>query len=168
MKPVWYTDGSAKQNGNPDATGGWAAICVDEDCNSNIVAENILAGGVNQTKGTTNNRMEMEAIIYAVENRIKGYPLIIRSDSAYAVYTFTDWMYRWERNGWLKSDNKVPENLDLVKKYYELTQDIAVVLEKVKGHSNNKWNNYADFLASGKLSWEEVKKLWDLHIERFV
>lgn len=153
MKPVWYTDGSCRANGNPDAAGGWAAICVDMDC------EKIIIGGVNQTLGTTNNRMEMEAIIYAVENRIKGYPLIICSDSAYAINTFTKWMYNWANNGWIKSDKKIPENLDLVKKYYKLTKDIAVVLEKVPGHSTNSWNNYVDGLATGKISWDEVKTI---------
>lgn len=163
MRPVWYTDGACSGNGNPDASGGWAAICIDEDCESNYIEDYIRAGGVGKALGTTNNRMEMEAIIYAVENRIPGYPLIIRSDSSYAVNTFNTWMYNWQRNGWLKSDKKIPENLDLVQKYYELTKDLALVLEKVPGHKDNRWNNYVDGLATGRYSWATVKKSWDLH-----
>jgi len=163
VKPVWYTDGACSGNGNPDAIGGWAAICVDENRESNYIEDYIIAGNVGTAVGTTNNRMEMEAIIYAVENRIPGYPLIIRSDSSYAVNTFNNWMYSWQRNGWIKSDKKVPENLDLVKKYYDLVQDIAITLEKVPGHKDNRWNNYVDGLATGRYSWATVKKSWDLH-----
>ena len=163
MRPIWYTDGACSKNGNPDASGGWAAICINEDCESNYIEDYICAGGVGKALGTTNNRMEMEAIIYAVENRIKGYPLIIRSDSSYAINTFTKWMYNWANNNWIKPDNKIPENLDLVKKYYELTKDLAVVLEKVPGHKDNRWNNYVDGLATGRYSWATVKKAWDLH-----
>jgi len=164
MRPVWYTDGACSKNGNPDAIGGWGAICVDLDYNGNYTTDAIIKAGVNKTRGTTNNRMEMEAIIYAVENRLEGYPLIIRSDSAYAVNTFNNWMYNWVRNGWLKSDNKIPENLDLVKKYYHLVEDnhLAVVLEKVPGHKDNYWNNYVDNIATGKghltitKDWNEI------------
>lgn len=153
-RPVWYTDGACSGNGNPNASGGWAAICVDLD------TDNIIAIGANESIGTTNNRMEMEAIIYAVENRIEGYPLIIRSDSAYAVNTFNNWIYSWARNGWIKSDKKTPENLDLVKKYYELIKDLAVVLEKVPGHKDNKWNNYVDGLATGRIPVWKIKEEW--------
>ena len=166
MRPVWYTDGSCKANGNPDAQGGWAAICVDLDDNGtykdgNNIIQNlgkIIAFGTNKTIGTTNNRMEMAAIIYAVEHRIEGYPLIIRSDSAYAVNTFNNWMYNWQRNGWLKSDNTQPENLDLVQRYYNLVQDTIITLEKVPGHATNVWNNFADGLATGRISLYELQE----------
>ena len=102
--------------------------------------------------------MEMAAIIYAVEHRIEGYPLIIRSDSAYAVNTFNNWMYNWQRNGWLKSDNTQPENLDLVQRYYNLVQDTIITLEKVPGHATNVWNNFADGLATGRISLYELQE----------
>lgn len=165
MKPIWYTDGACSGNGNPDAIGGWGAICVDMDDTTEYQIGGqiytrqgkIITGGANKTLGTTNNRMEMEAIIYAVENHIEGYPIIIRSDSAYAVNTFNHWMYSWARNDWRKpSDKKVPENLDLVKRYYELAQEYAIILEKVAGHSNNYWNNYADNIATGKITWNKL------------
>lgn len=61
-------------------------------------------------------------------------------------------MFNWERNGWLKSDNKEPENLDLIKPFFEFLQKgYQIELKKVKGHANNKWNELADQLATGKI-----------------
>ena len=163
MRPVWYTDGACSGNGNPDASGGWGAICVDEETDA------IIHIGVNKTIGTTNNRMEMEAILYALKN---GYDttdhlLIIRSDSAYAVNTFNTWMYNWANNGWVKSDKKIPENLDLVKEFYDfiMKHQPYLDLQKVKGHANNKWNNYVDALATGKITPEQLKKMEKIYGE---
>lgn len=147
MRPVWYTDGSAKGNGSKNAKGGFGVVCIDED------TDTILYQHQEQHVGTTNNRMEMMAIIHAV---VKAYELslpthdpVIRSDSAYAVNTFTSWMFLWERNGWTRAGNKPVENLDLVKQMYNLHQNnYTCLLEKVRGHSNNKWNNYCDELAT--------------------
>ena len=59
-------------------------------------------------------------------------------------------MYSWQRNGWVKSDGKVPENLDLVKAFYDLKENgIDINFVKVKGHANNKYNELADKLATG-------------------
>lgn len=98
--------------------------------------------------------MEMEAIIHAVKQAYAAHLYqnapIIKSDSAYAVNTFTSWMYGWQRNGWKRSGNKPVENLDLVKEFYEL-QDAGqlCILQHIRGHMGNKWNEYVDKLARG-------------------
>lgn len=61
-------------------------------------------------------------------------------------------MYNWAHNGWLRSGNKQPENLDLVKQFYQLQQEGKMcVLQHVRGHSNIQWNEHCDMLATGKL-----------------
>jgi ribonuclease HI len=68
-------------------------------------------------------------------------------------------MYNWAANGWIKSDNKIPENLDLVQAYYNLIQKgYKCELLKVKGHSGNKWNEMADNLATGR-----AKAIWNMN-----
>lgn len=94
----------------------------------------------------------MKAILYCLINfGNKEYTLNVYSDSAYAINTFTCWMYSWERYGWLKSNGLPPENLDLIKAYYNLIQQgYKINLMKVAGHSGNKWNELADDLATGR------------------
>ena len=138
---VQYTDGSAHPNPGP---GGFGVVIVDE-----TTAE-IIATYAKSSQKTTNNAEEMKAIIFAVCDAAKrGVPAIIYSDSAYAINTFTNWMFSWERNGWVKSDGKVPENLELVKAFFELNKKYKITLNKVKGHVGDKYNEMADKLATG-------------------
>ena len=77
---------------------------------------------------------------------------IVYSDSNYCVQTFNDWMFSWERKGWIKSDKKVPENLDLIQAYYDWYQKgYRIDLRKIKGHVGHKWNEMADDLATGRI-----------------
>ena len=77
---------------------------------------------------------------------------VVWSDSAYAVNTINIWMYSWASKGWLKSDNKTPENLDIIKKIYELNKNgYYIRLVKVKGHKGIKGNELADDLATGRI-----------------
>jgi len=150
VRPVWYTDGSTKGNGTKDAHGGFGVVCVDED------TQEILYQYQEFVEHTTNNRMEMEAIIHAVKQAYAAHLYqnapIIKSDSAYAVNTFTSWMYGWQRNGWKRPRNQPVEHLDLVKEFYEL-QDAGqlCILQHIRGHMGNKWNEYCDALATGKV-----------------
>lgn len=100
----------------------------------------------------------MKAILYCLVNYgNKGYPLTVYSDSAYAINTFSSWMYNWKANGWLKSDNKIPENLDLVQAFDNLVnQGYDINLIKVKGHHGIYWNELADDLAVGRKDAEKV------------
>lgn len=66
-------------------------------------------------------------------------------------------MYKWAKNNWLKSDNNTPENLDIIQTIYHLKEDLnyQFILEKVAGHAGNKWNEYVDGLATGKIIIKE-------------
>lgn len=111
--------------------------------------------------------MEMMAIIHAIkkayEDKPKFIPTII-SDSAYAVNSFTNWIYGWARNGWTKANGEKLENLDLIKEYYELVenQGYHVFLQKIKGHAGNYGNELCDKLATGKIILDNQKILTNL------
>lgn len=138
---IFYTDGSAHPNPGP---GGFGVVIVDPK-------GEIIETYAKHCDNTTNNAEEMKAILYAACRAAQtGEPALIYSDSAYAINTFSNWMYSWQRNGWVKSDGKVPENLDLVKAFYDLKENgIDINFVKVKGHANNKYNELADKLATG-------------------
>ena len=142
---IYYTDGSATGNGTENSIGGFGIVEVDE--NNNILWQY----QENNLKYETNNSMELTAILYAlnhieVEEASFTKP-IIYSDSAYCVNLINDWMYSWERNGWKRPKNQEVKNLNLIKQIFELAN--LAEIKKVKGHSDNKWNEYADKLATG-------------------
>lgn len=155
---VIYTDGSAHPNPGP---GGFGIIVLDKDKNFDY---NIITCYGKEFSKTTNNEMEIKAILYSflnyginINNKEFAEIPVVYSDSAYAVNTFNDWMFRWAKNGWIKSDKKIPENLELIKAYYDWHQKgYRIDLRKVKGHNGNKWNELADKLATGKITAEEI------------
>ena len=160
---IIYTDGSAHPNPGP---GGFGVIVLDND-------EKLLYNYNRQFKNrVTNNEMELKAILYSflnyginINNPLCGFSNydipIVYSDSNYCVQTFNEWMFNWARNGWIKSDKNIPENLDLIQAYYDWYQKgYRIDLRKVKGHAGNKWNEIADQLATGKISPEEVTKIY--------
>ena len=131
-----YTDGAC--SGNPGA-GGWGAILIFGEHRREI------SGGEAQT---TNNRMELTAVIEGL-NRLK-FPchVDVYSDSAYTVNGFLQgWVYGWEKLGWKKADKKPVLNDDLWKQLLALTPQHEVVFHKVKGHADNALNNRCDELA---------------------
>lgn len=145
-----YTDGSANPNPGP---GGFGVLVLD---NEEFFVYNIYT---EKSSKTTNNKEELKAILYALKTygvnifneEFADIP-IVYSDSAYAINTYSDWMWRWANNDWKKSDNTTPENLDIIMEYYNLwCEGYRIDLQKVKGHSNNKGNIIADALAQGKL-----------------
>ena len=146
-----YVDGSAHPNPGP---GGFGVVVCDMD-------DNILTTYAHQEDNTTNNAQEMKAILYAIINygikqECSGFETIptVYSDSSYAINTFTNWMFSWECNGWVKSDGQIPENLELVKAYYELYHlGYRINLQKVKGHIGIKGNELADKLAKGEIKY---------------
>ena len=162
---TFYTDGSCTNNGKANATGGYGIVGIDD---------NGLLGfaRAKRSKDTTNNREELKAILYVMLNYgVKcdewGQPPIVYSDSAYCVNTFNEWMFSWARNDWVKSDKKIPENLDLIQAYYDWYKEgYRIELRKIKGHANNKGNELADYLATGKINTlEEAKMFWDTYIK---
>lgn len=159
---VIYTDGSCVGNGKAINSGGYGVIVLDND-------EKLLYNYSKRSENTTNNREEIKAILYSflnygvnINNKDFNNNIpIVYSDSSYCVNTFNNWMFNWARNNWIKSDKKIPENLDLIQAFYDWYQKgYRIDLRKVKGHSNNKWNELADKLATGKISPEEVYEIY--------
>ena len=109
----------------------------------------------------------MKACLWAACHAIQcGEPAIIYSDSAYAVHSFTDWMFNWSCNDWKNSKGETIKNLELIQAMFELKQKYNIQIFKVKGHtSSNIFNHFADMLATNKMSPEEVKEKWELYIK---
>ena len=135
-----YTDGAC--SGNP-GIGGYAGILIYGDVKKEY------SGADAQT---TNNRMEVIAVIEGLK-RLK-YPcnVDVYSDSAYTVNAFLNgWIYAWRKNGWKKADGKAVLNTDLWEELYTLTQTHSVTFHKVAGHADNELNNRCDELARGAI-----------------
>lgn len=142
---IIYTDGACSANGSDSAVGGYGVVVLDDN-------ENLVNTYIHQTCGTTNNREELKAILYCLIRYGKENP-IVYSDSAYAINTFNKWMWGWASRGWTKSDNKTPENLDLIQTYHNFwNQGYRIDLRKCAGHAGNKWNEMADKLAKSAKS----------------
>jgi len=141
---VIYTDGSCSNNQERINSGGWGAVLRHKEFYKEIY------GG---EKNTTNNRMELMAIIKALEEiKNNNIPVSIHSDSAYIMNCFKDkWYVKWRQNGWQNSKKQPVENRDL----WEILLDLAenkigldkISWVKVKGHSGDKYNEIADDLA---------------------
>ena len=131
-----YTDGAC--SGNPGA-GGWGGILM--------YGEHVLeySGGERQT---TNNRMEIVAVIEGLSRLKFPCAVDVYSDSAYVVNAFEEhWLDGWKKSGWKKADKKPVLNAELWEQLYELTRVHDVTFHKVKGHADNEYNNRCDKLA---------------------
>lgn len=132
-----FTDGSATPNPGP---GGWAAVRVVD---GQVVDE---ASGADPD--TTNNRMELTALIAAVDLVPVGVPTVLYSDSQLAVRTVNEWARAWEARGWRRARGPV-ENLDLVRRLVEdLRARPELEVAWIRAHVGHRWNEYADRLAS--------------------
>ena len=137
---IIYTDGACSGNGSAAARGGYAVVVLNDN-------EEYVCSYSQHSESTTNNREELKAILYTLLTYGKENP-IVYSDSAYAVNTFTNWMWSWSKRGWLKSDNKEPENMDIIYPFFEYwNKGYRIDLRKCSGHSGNHWNEVADKLA---------------------
>lgn len=142
-----YTDGSAHPNPGP---GGFGVVVFDDE-------DNYLKSLSEQVPYTTNNEMELKAILFALKlfgaqvNQDFIQPPTVYTDSAYAYNIYTNWMYNWAKNDWLKADGKKPENLEIIKDYFNESKNKIIDLRKIAGHSNILGNELADKLATGKL-----------------
>lgn len=131
-----YTDGACSGNPGP---GGWAAVILRDD------AELEISGGEVRT---TNQRMELKAAVEALSSLAEPFRVRLYSDSAYLVNCFhQDWMARWRVNGWNNAKGKPVENQDLWKQLEALAAKHRVEWIKVKGHSDNFYNERCDALA---------------------
>lgn len=133
---IIYTDGACSGNPGP---GGWGSILMFGDYKKEISGSN---------KNTTNNIMELTAIVEAL--RLVKHPCKIKiySDSAYVVNGFLQgWIYNWVKKGWKTADGKPVKNKELWEELYNFTKEHEIEFIKVKGHSDNQYNNRCDELA---------------------
>ena len=137
MKTVTlYTDGACSGNPGP---GGWGAILEYGG------AEKELSGGEDST---TNNRMELTAVIRGLEALKEPCTVELYSDSKYVIDALQKgWAKGWRARGWIKSDKKPALNPDLWQRLLELTQTHQVHCHWVKGHADNPKNNRCDQMA---------------------
>ncbi|MGM9618726.1 MAG: ribonuclease HI [Oscillospiraceae bacterium] len=137
MKEVTiFTDGACSGNPGP---GGWGAILRYGG------AEKELSGGEQET---TNNRMELTAVIAALSALKEPCAVTLYSDSRYVVDAIEKgWVYGWKKKGWVKSDKKPALNVDLWEKLLPLLQYHRVQLRWVKGHAEHPENERCDALA---------------------
>lgn len=138
MKKVTiYTDGAC--SGNP-GVGGWGTVLMYGGHEKRISAA---------VADTTNNRMELTAVIEGLKSLTEPCVVDIYSDSAYTVNAFVNgWVYDWARSNWLKADNKPLLNADLWQELYLLSKTHKLNFIKVKGHADNEYNNICDKLAT--------------------
>ena len=135
-KVILYTDGAC--SGNPGA-GGWAAILKYKD------VEKELFGA---EPDTTNNRMELMAVIEGLSKLTLPCHVDVYSDSAYVVNAvLNDWLNQWVLNGWKTASNKPCKNVDLWERLLEKLDYHDVEFHKVAGHSDDIMNNRCDKLA---------------------
>ncbi|MGN7661495.1 MAG: ribonuclease HI [Anaplasma sp.] len=135
-----YTDGACSGNPGP---GGWGAVLLFGNGE-----ERRISGGDGRT---TNNRMEITAVIMALAALIGPYSVCVNTDSVYVKSGITEWITRWKRNGWRTSGGAPVRNVDLWVGLEELVLLHDVEWRWVKAHAGDKYNEEADMLARGEV-----------------
>ena len=143
-KVIIYTDGACSGNPGP---GGWGTILMYKDNKKEI------SGG---KKDTTNNIMELTAALEGLKLLKFPCEVDLYSDSAYLVNGFSQgWIYNWQKNNWQTADKKPVKNKEIWQEIYGLTKKHKVNFIKVKGHSDNEFNNRCDELARNAIKTVE-------------
>lgn len=141
-----YTDGAC--SGNP-GVGGWGAILFYNEHKKEISGAEKL---------TTNNRMELTAAIKALQILKEKCIVELYSDSAYLVNAFNEkWIFGWKKKNWKKGKDEIP-NADLWQVLFSLFYQHEITFIKVKGHSDNEFNNRCDKLATGAIKEFNLKQ----------
>lgn len=136
-----YTDGAC--SGNP-GKGGYGGILIYKG------KEKEYSG---YSENTTNNRMEITAVIEGLKMLKESVKLDIYSDSAYTVNAFLDcWIDNWVANNWRTASKKPVQNVELWQELLELIKPHDITWHKVKGHADNAYNNRCDKLATGEIA----------------
>ena len=133
---VIYTDGACLGNPGP---GGWGAIIISKN-----YSKRIIKGG---TRNTTNNRMELMAVIEALSEIKENCKIKIFTDSKYVINGIESWIENWKKNNWVTSNKKKVKNVDLWTKLDNVRVGKIISWEWVKGHSGIKLNEEVDILA---------------------
>lgn len=132
-----FTDGSADPNPGP---GGWGVV--------HVVDDRILTEEWGHEPATTSNRMELLALMAACRIVPAGTSVVVYSDSQLCVNIFNEWAPAWEARGWKRKGGEI-KNLDLVQELYgTLKKRPELELQWIKAHAGNRWNEYADSLAT--------------------
>ena len=131
-----YTDGACKGNPGP---GGWGALILQGD------TKNEIYGG---EANTTNNRMEITAVIRALKTINTENEITVFTDSTYVQKGINEWIAKWKINGWRTSNKKEVKNKDLWVQLDNLTSQLKINWIWVKGHSGHPENDRADYLAN--------------------
>ena len=142
MKEVTiYTDGACSGNPGP---GGWGTVLIYGEHKKEISGAK---------RETTNNEMEITAVLQGLKMLKFPCDVEVYSDSAYVVNTFSKgWIYNWEKKNWKTADNTPVKNVELWKEILALTKTHKVTFNKVKGHADNELNNRCDELARAAIA----------------
>lgn len=136
MKVIIYTDGACSKN---PGVGGWGAVLLYGEAQKQISGKEEM---------TTNNRMELQAVIQALKILKRSCEVELYTDSKYVQQGISTWIHNWKKNGWRTADKKPIKNQDLWQELDEQSKRHQVNWKWVKGHSDNEYNNLADKLAT--------------------
>jgi ribonuclease HI len=131
-----YTDGACSPNPGP---GGWGAVHIYADGNP---VESSGYGGE-----TTNNRMELTAVVSALSVLERPHKITLYTDSQYVKNGITSWINSWQNKNWLTASKKPVKNVDLWKALLAESKKHEIIWKWVRGHTSNRWNERADELA---------------------
>ena len=143
MKVKIYTDGAAR--GNPDGPGGYGAVLEYVDTKGELHTKELSQG----YKKTTNNRMELMAVIAGLKALNRPCEVELYSDSQYVVNAFNKhWIDGWIKKGWKRGKNEPVKNADLWKRLLKAKEPHQVIFHWVKGHAGHPQNERCDTLAT--------------------
>ena len=146
-----YTDGAAK--GNPDGPGGYGSVLEYVDTKGELHVKEISRGYVR----TTNNRMELMAVIAGLEALNRPCEVEVYSDSQYVVNAFNQhWVDGWIKKGWKRGKNEPVKNVDLWKRLLEAKEKHSVTFHWVKGHDGHPQNERCDELATSAADGDDL------------
>lgn len=136
MKIIIYTDGACSKNPGP---GGWGAVLLYGEAQKQISGSEAM---------TTNNRMELRAVIEALKSLKRQCQIELYTDSKYVQQGISNWIHNWKKNSWRGSNKKPIKNQDLWQELDKEAQKHTINWNWVKGHSDNQLNDLADKLAT--------------------
>jgi ribonuclease HI len=143
-----YTDGGCSGNPGP---GGWAYIIIGDRDENRAGPPNVLAEKWGAEKVATNNRMELYAVIAALEalSRFNFFPgsVTVYTDSQYVQKGMSLWIHNWKKKGWRTSDKEPVKNQELWQYLDELAGKFTITWEWVKGHAGNQYNERCDAMT---------------------